>query len=163
MLRRAMEVLAGVTADVVVVANEPITGIDPDHVIPDRIRGKGPLGGLQAALHRAADDGMDGVFLLACDLPLVDHRVVVALTDAAAPAAAPRRGEDGIEPLCAIYAVDLLGEVDRRIEGEDLSLHALFDEVGGRTVELDGEAFLNVNTPADRDRAEAALSMRDTS
>ena len=153
--------LAPVTEQVVVVSSRPVEGLDETPVIPDLIAGKGPLGGLHAALHHAADAGLDGVFLLACDLPLVDADVVGTLTEIAGHAAlAPSRGAAGIEPLCAVYSVDVLAAVEHRMESDDLSLHALFREMDGHSVELGAGAFLNVNTPADRDRAEAAIKER---
>ena len=166
MLQRAVELLASVTEQVVVVSSRPVDGPAGIGVIPDRIPGKGPLGGLHAALHHARGADLDCVFLLACDLPLVDEGVVGALTEiedhvAVAPSRGGARGEEGIEPLCALYALDVLPAVERRIESDDLSLHALFRQVGGYSVELGAGAFLNVNTPADRDRAEAALRERE--
>lgn len=162
MVERAIGLLEGVTERVVVVSSRPVDGVDEGRVIPDRIAEKGPLGGLHAALHHAVEAELDGVFLLACDLPLVDEEVVrslVAITDAAA--VAPARGEGGIEPLCAVYSVGVLGVVERRMRTDDLSLHALFREVDGWSVDFGAGAFLNVNTPADRDRAESALKERE--
>jgi len=162
MVDRAIELLEGVAAQVVVVSSRPVDGVGPDRIIPDRIADRGPLGGLHAALHHARAMGLDGVFLLACDLPLVDEDVVRGLcgiTDAAA--VAPIRGERGIEPLCGVYGVDVLAAVEQRMQSDDLSLHALFHEIDGCSVEIGAGAFLNVNTPADRDRAEAALRERE--
>ena len=162
MVQRAVELLAPVTELAVVVSSRPVDALDGVPVIPDLIPGKGPLGGLHAALHHALGAGLDGVFLMACDLPLVDGEVVGTLTENMDGAVvAPSRGGEGIEPLCAVYSVEMLPAVERRMESDDLSLHALFREVDGRTVELGEGAFLNVNTPADRDRAEAALRQRE--
>jgi molybdopterin-guanine dinucleotide biosynthesis protein A len=166
MIQRAVEVLAPVTEQVVVVSSRPVDGTGGATVIPDLIPDRGPLGGLHAALHHAHAAGMDGVLILACDLPLVDEAIVAALAGRDDVAVAPSRdgagGRDGIEPLCAVYALDVLPAVERRIECDDLSLHALFREVDGRIVELGAGAFINVNTPADRDRAEAALNERES-
>ena len=163
MVQRAVALLAPVTEQVVVVSSRPVDGLDGALVIPDLIEGKGPLGGLHSALHHATNAGLDGVFLLAGDLPLVDAHVVGTLTETPGHAAlAPLRGAEGIEPLCAAYSVDVLAAVERRMESDDLSLHALFREVDGHSLEMGARAFLNVNTPADRDRAEAAIRERES-
>jgi molybdopterin-guanine dinucleotide biosynthesis protein A len=163
MVRRAVEAMAAVTDEVVVVSSVPV----PEAGVPrlaDRTPGKGPLGGLEAALREASARGREGVLLLACDLPLVRSSLLRAVAGAlgGAPAVAPRREGGGVEPLCAAYALEVLGAVARRLSSADLSLHALFREVGGRLVDAElpegsRDAFLNVNTPDDRRVAEARL------
>ncbi len=165
MVRSSVDAVAEVTSRVVVVSSKPVPEAGPAAtVIPDARPGKGPLAGLQAALREAATRGLDGVLLLACDLPLVTPallaRVAEGLEDA--PAAAPSREGGGIEPLCAAYRVETLTAVERHLSSDDLSLHALFRDVGGRSIpaeELEGSAtqLLNVNTPEDQRRAEALL------
>jgi molybdopterin-guanine dinucleotide biosynthesis protein A len=167
MVRRAVETMGSVTDDVVVVSPDPVpeAGVP---VVVDRSPGRGPLGGLEAALHEAAARGREGVLLLACDLPLVRPPLLetVAGALAGAPAVAPRREGGGIEPLCAAYALEVLEAVVRRLSSSDLSLHALFREVGGRIIgaELPAgsyKALLNVNTPEDRRLAEVRLRERE--
>src|SRR5215831_10853748 len=66
-IERQLAALATVTDDVRIVSNDPARyaalGV---RVIPDRIAGAGPLGGVHAALVDAAPHG---VIVLACDLP----------------------------------------------------------------------------------------------
>jgi molybdopterin-guanine dinucleotide biosynthesis protein A len=60
--------------------------------------------------------------------------------------------------------VEVLEEVERRLGQEDRSLHALFRAVGGHVLPIavagggEVDAFLNVNTVDELERAEAALS-----
>lgn len=161
MLQRALDVLDERGLDTVIVSSRPVEGAGNTPVVPDRVAERGPLGGLHAALHEAHERGLEGVFLLACDLPLVDSAVAGVLLSAAegepAPIWAPARAGGHVEPLCAVYSLEVLPAVESRLASDDRSLHALFREVGGRSLELGGRPFLNVNTPADRDRAEAAL------
>ena len=163
MVDRAVAVLGKAVDDVVVVSSVGVEGA-PAPVIPDRVEGAGPLGGLDAALRHALERGKEGVLLLGCDLPLVTAGILTEVADAlgANPAVAPARPTGGIEPLCAAYAVAILPAVERRLGEADRSLHALFREVGGTVLTPGGTgdhavAFLNVNTPDDRRRAEAAL------
>ena len=150
-------------ARVFVVANDPAPwaplGIA---VVPDRVGGMGPLGGVHAAL-TAADD-CDAVVCLAGDLPFVAPALLAALRDRApaADAVAPRSAR-GIEPLCARYARALLPVIDARLRAGELAIHELLERGGvdwiaaGELAALDpdGRSFFNVNTPEDLARAEA--------
>lgn len=159
LVARAAETLQEVFPRVVIVSSrEPVTA-DWPHV-PDLREGRGPLAGIEAALSHAASEGLEGVFVLACDLPLVDTAVVERVLAAAGdgPAAAPvRDGAPGIEPLCAVYHVSCLPAVTDALDRGDVAVHRAFESVGGVTTELSFEFFLNVNIPSDRERAEVAL------
>ena len=167
MVERAVSVVRSVVGDVVVVSARPLsTAFAP--LLRDRIPGAGPLGGLEAALRHARAHGHDGVLLVACDLPLLTPGLLTRVADALGShaAVAPARASGGVEPLCAAYSVRALDAVERRLGGEDRSLHALFRELGGEVIpsaelNVGPSAFLNVNTPEDRVRAEAALLATD--
>jgi molybdenum cofactor guanylyltransferase len=163
MAERAVVLLRTVVEDVVVVSARPLSA-PPAPVIPDRVEGVGPLGGLDAALHHARDRGYEGVLLVACDLPLLTPALLdeVASALGSHPAVAPARHGAGVEPLCAVYRVEVLEAVERRLAQEDRSLHALFRDVGGHVLPAAaqgaGDPFLNVNTLDELERAEAALA-----
>ncbi len=168
LVRRAVEVVARVVDDVVVVSSRPVADA-PVEVLDDAVAGAGPLAGLASALDAAAARGLDGVLLLACDLPLVDVATLRGVRAALAEhaAAAPRRGGggDGIEPLCSAWTLAVRDAAHARLASPDRSLHALFRDVRGVALEAapagaTEDVFLNVNTPGDRDRAEAALLAR---
>ena len=133
--------------------------------------GGGPLAGLVAALESARDLGLDGVFALACDVPLVTSEVVGELVDGAgAQEAVAAQGPLGAEPLCAFYGVSCLEVARAHLESENRSLKSLLDELPLRTVDLRGigdlarpeDLFMNVNTPEDARRAEGLLASRRT-
>jgi len=151
--------LARVFPDVAIVSSRAATTADWAQV-PDAREGSGPLAGIEAALLRARELRLEGVFVLACDLPLVDDATVRAVLGALKSrlAAAPvRDGAPGMEPLCAAYRLECLPFVSRALDRGDLATHALFQSVGGITIRLPTGTFLNVNTPADRVRAAAVL------
>lgn len=163
MVERAVGALSAVCPEVVVVSSHPVPEASVP-VIPDVTKGAGPLAGLEAALLEAERRELGGVVLLACDLPLVSAEVVgrIASLLGGGTVVAPQRRGGGVEPLCAAYGVGILNAVRTRLASDDRSLHRLFADVGGMVVPSDevaeaGETFLNVNTPADRDRADAAL------
>lgn len=156
---RAAETLARVFADVVIVSSrEPVTDAWPH--VPDRRTGQGPLAGIEAALLCASERGLDGAFVLACDLPLVDEAtvrtVLAALGDRLAAAPAPA-GSPGVEPLCAAYRVACLPFVVDALDRGDLAVRGLVERVSAVGVPLPHALFLNVNRPADHQRATAVL------
>lgn len=156
---RAAETLARVFRQVVIVSSREPTTSEWLHV-PDAREGKGPLAGIEAALLRARELRLAGAFVLACDLPLVDDATVRAVLGALKSrlAAAPvREGAPEMEPLCAAYRLECLPFVSRALDREELAAHALFQSVGGVTIRLPTGLFLNVNTPADHERAAAVL------
>jgi molybdenum cofactor guanylyltransferase len=160
LLARAAETLAEVLPRVVVVSSRaPETHAWPS--LRDLRPGQGPLGGIEAALEHAAGLGLDGAFVLACDMPLVDAATVRAVIAALGPetrAAAPERSaEPRVEPLCAAYRVGCLPDVREALDRNELAVHRLFADVRGVTVPVRAELLLNVNRPADRDRADEAL------
>ena len=134
---------------------------------PDIEAGLGPLGGLWTALEWARERGDEGVFMLGCDMPLVDAELIRLVIDhgGGAVAAVPV-GPDGPQPLCALYRPACLPEIERRLRSEDRSLHGLLAAVEAVRVSpdeiaavVDPEiAFRNVNTEADGARAAELLA-----
>lgn len=125
----------------------------------DLFPGQGPLGGLLTALAWARDKGLQGVFLLACDLPLVDSTLVGRILthgfrqkDALVPASP---GPLGMEPLCAAYTLACLEPAEALLASGHRSMNGLLEAVGLSLVPMDalggaGEVakrFTNVNTP----------------
>lgn len=127
--------------------------------IADRIPGRGPLGGVHAALEYAAGRP---VFALACDLPRVGPEVVAhllelalpALTGAAGPLAVVPALDGRPQPLCAVYAAAGLPEIEKRLAEGDLRMLDLAAALGALRVDLGKELpfyrpdlFANLNDP----------------
>ena len=152
LLEHAYATLTEVFARVVVVSSRPDTPRGPWETIPDLREACGPLGGIEAALSRANDEGLAATFVLACDLPGVDSAVVRTVVDGLERelALAPRRsGDPDFEPLCALYGSECLSVAGRLLDEGRRSARSLFEAVQGTRVDgLEG-AFVNVNTPAD--------------
>lgn len=132
---------------------------DPDRysalglpVISDRMRGSGPLSGIEAALGATASPWN---VIAACDMPALDAQLLRSLVDAAGKtagndAAVPRYPDGSIEPLCAVYhrrchaaAADALARGVRRITDFLAPLTVRYVQV------TDARPFLNLNTPED--------------
>ncbi|MGD2123842.1 MAG: molybdenum cofactor guanylyltransferase [Gemmatimonadota bacterium] len=166
----ALEALRQCTPDQVVITTEPrIAETLKIRSRPDRIPGAGPLGGLHAALSWAREEGRDGVFLLACDLPLVKgdliHRIL-GRWPSGAPAAVPGSpGPLGFEPLCAGYGTDVLEAAETLLQEGRRAMESLLEvlEVAPIPIEELGKAddlavaFTNVNTEDVAEEVETSM------
>ena len=163
---RQLAALSGVADDIRIVATDldRYAGL-PVRVITDAIPGAGPLGGIYTAL---VDARHERVLVLACDLPFVTRDLlsrVAAAGDDRDDAVMPRSSR-GLEPLCAWYHRRGIEAIRERIERGVLSLHGLRDvlhvrEVGPEALGPDAgdEAFENVNTPHDYERARRSIEL----
>jgi len=153
---RIAHTLAAATDDLLLIANDPdaaswLPGVP---VAVDLRPGNGSLGGIHAALTRAARP----VLVVAWDMPFVPAALLGALralgrgADVAVPESSSTRG---VEPLCAYYDPACLGPIERHLDEGDRRVVGFFDDV--RVARLPDEQvrrfgdpalmFLNVNTP----------------
>lgn len=166
-IERVAAALARVTPEVVLVANEPelFAGLAlPSR--PDRVPDAGPLAGIEVALRWARERDRVGALCVACDMPFVSPALLRCLLREASTsgslAVAPDAGTPPRpQPLCAFYSTALLPRVEAHLRRGERRATALLDGDGAvripvsRVRELgDPEVLLlNVNTPADFDRA----------
>jgi molybdopterin-guanine dinucleotide biosynthesis protein A len=171
-LERQIAELLRVTDDILVVGAEKRTGrflfelANQEstrplfRLVPDRVSGCGPLGGLDAALAAARDDV---VAIVACDMPFVTAAFLQHLLALAreAEAVVPRT-ERGYHPLCAAYTRACVPAVARRLADGRLTMTGLLEEVRVRELtagEIDAfgdhhRLLANVNSPADYEEFE---------
>lgn len=136
--------------------------------VPDRVKGCGPLGGLDAALASAREEL---VVVVACDMPFVTAGFLNYLaslagaTGNAAPVdAVVPRTSDRYHPLCAVYARACRSAIDARLAARQLSMAGLLEGLRVRVVrehEMErfgrpGALLANVNTPDEFDELAAA-------
>lgn len=152
--------LRGLTPHIQIVSNDVTRYASLNvPVVADLVPGAGALGGLYTALIAAPTDP---VMVMACDMPFVTAALVSTLiarvegADAAVPVDARGR-----HPVCAAYARRAAAHFKQRIERGELRLSEALDGLHVREVtgdelaglDTDGLLLLNVNTPADYDRA----------
>ena len=67
--------------------------------------------------------------VLACDLPYLSLSLLNGLQDAWEPGmkALGYRSPDGVQPLCAIYGLELLPEIRRRVKSGKLAVYPLLE------------------------------------
>jgi len=131
-------------------------------VVEDRIAGAGALGGLYTAL---IDAPTEQVLVIACDMPFISAPFLTALArlGAGVEAAIPRDGH-GPHPLCASYQRRVAPRLKTRIDAGMLRIADALRELEVRDIgpdeltpfDPDGRLLLNVNTPADYERARRA-------
>lgn len=166
---RVTSAMREVADRVVLVANDAATfevlGLE---LRPDLRPGRGALGGIHTAVAWAREAGYRGALISACDMPFLSvpllRRLIAGATadQVVVPESASRRG---MEPLCAFYGSGCLAAIERALERGERQVISFYSDVEVRTipkeeVESFGDPtllFLNVNSPEDRARAEAAL------
>ena len=143
-------------------AIEAITADTP--FIFDLLEGRGPIGGLHAALSYASTPW---IFVLACDYPFVSSELIALLAenvDDEYGAVVPEQDDGRLQPLCAFYKVETARAiVEEIIERPRVSppMHEVVDLLNPLVVkfskygDLDGseEFFVNINTVEDLERA----------
>ena len=155
-LRRACRRVVAVANDPgVAAAMEAEVLADRLEVLPDREAGLGPLGGVDAALARASQDGLEGALVLAVDMPWVRMEALRRLADSwrgHRGACVARGGPPwGFAPLCAVYPVSALGPLEAALALGARGAGAFVRSLDPVVVDtgLPAAAFRSVNVPAE--------------
>lgn len=135
----------------------------------DALADAGPLAGVHAGLLWARERSAAGALVVGCDMPFVVPTLLEALLDAAVdadvviPSSESRRG---VEPLCAWYGDGCIPAIEAAAARGDARMIGFHRDVRVVRLPLDevrrhgdpARLFLNINTPADREAAEALES-----
>lgn len=156
LIERVLNSLRPLSDDLVIVNNTPQLYAHLDaRQVSDEFVGAGPLAGLHAGLQAARHDW---AFAVACDMPLVNHRLVRFM-------AALTEGQDAIvpwvdgelEPLHALYSQRCLPAIVDHLQAGHRRMISFLGDVRLRRVEASeialfdpqGRSFFNANTPED--------------
>jgi molybdopterin-guanine dinucleotide biosynthesis protein A len=162
-LERQVATLAALSDDVMIVAapGRRAPSAPGARAVTDRVSGKGPLGGLDAALAAARHSEL---VLVACDMPFLRVDFLKYLVSLApyADAVVPRT-ERGYHPLCAVYTRACAPAVERAVAAGRLRMIDMLNELVVRDVAADEiERFgpragllANVNSPSEFEELEA--------
>lgn len=123
----------------------------------DRVDGRGPLGGLFAALARCRSEWL---FLFACDMPLMSPDIIARLSNLCGRkfgVVLPRQADGRLQPLCAFYNVaETLPVVEALIHrpGGSSAMAEVVEMLDVRIVEhgelcSESRVWTNVNTLED--------------
>lgn len=149
MIRRIARVMDVVFDDILLVTNTP--GVHADlglRSVRDDIPGKGPLGGIVTAFDNTLSDR---IFVVACDMPLLNFLTIkqVILEGASADAAVATH-DGNREYLLAVYSRSLLPRLRRCLSEDRLSLRDFCSGLPHIAwVPVPGERCFNVNTKKD--------------
>lgn len=148
-----LERLDQVAAEVFLVANDDRLAELGRPIVPDRLAGAGPLGGIAAALEASRHEFC---LVVACDMPFLNVSLLRRMIDRAhgCEAVVPRVGGQP-ESLHAIYHRSCGVAIDRQLRAGEYKIAAFFpavrvcylDEPEIRAVDPDLRSFVNVNTP----------------
>jgi molybdopterin-guanine dinucleotide biosynthesis protein A len=118
--------------------------------LPDRIPGKGPLGGILTALEATETEEN---LMVAVDLPLLTEAFLREFHTRflASPRPLLACRVDQTFPLCLGVRKSLRSEVARRLADEDLAIQTFIKETDAEILEggFSPTMFTNVNTPED--------------
>jgi molybdopterin-guanine dinucleotide biosynthesis protein A len=126
------------------------------NIYPDLVEARSPLGGIYSSLVNAR---YEKLFVVACDMPFVDVRILHELLEHEEhDIVVPRWRSGHFEPLCALYSKSLIPGIEAQIKEEDFKISKLFDNVSLGTLDIDEligngrlatGCFRNINRPED--------------
>jgi molybdopterin-guanine dinucleotide biosynthesis protein A len=156
LIARVYEAVHSRFEDIFLVTNNPgLFDAVPCPKITDRIPGKGPISGVDAALRHSRNPY---VLVVGCDAPFLSLPLLERLAGETGEAdLVIPFGPDGPEPLCAIYGKGCLPLIEEFLQAGDFSLMSLIGRVRTREVSREDVAtvdpgflsFRNINTPKD--------------
>jgi molybdopterin-guanine dinucleotide biosynthesis protein A len=118
-------------------------------VVGDKVKGRGPLGGIASALAASANEVN---FVIACDIPQVDIELVRTMVrqGSSFDAVIPRTGNKRREPLFAVYNKKVAPVIETALVS---GTNRIMDALGGCVVKYidldDAERIRNLNTMED--------------
>ncbi len=150
----AIDVLKPICSKLIISANNQIDeyekyGYD---VIRDEISGVGPMGGILTCLKKSESRFN---LVLSCDTPFMSTAVFEYLLESADryQVVVPKH-DDFIEPLCSVYATNVLWELQHSVENGNFKMYDFFKKVEFRAMDISPELpffsedlFVNINTP----------------
>jgi len=168
LLMRALG-LAATAAKEVRIVGEPERFLPFGRVVQDVFPGRGPLGGIHAAL---SESETELNLMLAVDLPFVESRFLAYLIASACQCAAVvtvPRAAGGWQPLCAVYRREFAAVAERALQKGKNKIDALFSQVETRSISQEEllrtgfsmNMFRNLNTPAEWQKAAAEFEARE--
>lgn len=158
-IERTLTLLKRATGRVVISANEPekyfYLGAP---LIGDVVKSSGPIGGIISAF---LGTGADEILVAACDMPFIRPDIIKYIMEKRGGQATVPVHNGEPEPLLAVYSRAAFGPMEGMARKGQRSLKEMLgglavryiDEAEIRGMDPEGKSFVNINTPADFDRA----------
>lgn len=160
LLDRLVEGLGQIFPEVMIVADTQVPSAEVGvPVVRDLIPEKGALGGIYTATATAT---RPWVFVIACDMPFFNPRLIRHLASLRGDWDAVVPYTNDWEPLHALYAKTCLPHMERQVHSGDLKIARFFPHVRVRRVDMEelagydpqGLSLFNMNTPEELAQAE---------
>jgi molybdopterin-guanine dinucleotide biosynthesis protein A len=160
LIERRYEAIRELFSEVVLVANDPETysSLSVD-IVKDIIPNRGPLVGILSALLVSEHEH---VFVIACDMPLVDNKLIREMCQQrAGKDVLVLSHEDGIEPLLGVYSKRCIEPLEQAIFADQLKTQDFLAGIKAELFPFDVKRYapggalppyFNVNTPQDYSR-----------
>ena len=150
----AIDVLKPICSKLIISANNQIDEYEKygHDVIRDEISGVGPMGGILTCLKKSESRFN---LVLSCDTPFMSTAVFEYLLESADRYQVVVPKHDGfIEPLCSVYATNILWELQHSVENGNFKMYDFFKKVEFMAIDISPELFffsddlfVNINTP----------------
>ena len=116
-------------------------------LVADKIKNKGPLGGIHAVLDHSKKD----VFVVSCDMPFITSEAINYLVNNLSTNLATIASYSGrIQPLFGIYTYDALQFIEDKLADNQLKLTEFIIESESKVIDLteiiEKDIFSNINT-----------------
>ena len=146
--------------EIIIVTNKPEYYIGLSHkIITDRLKEKGPLGGIHAGL---LESSSKYGFVVACDMPNINMEYVSYMKDCMEDEnldGCVTNFMDWIEPFSSFYSRDLVSDIEAHIKSGRRSINSMLKNLNIKYIEEDiardfspnWDMFLNLNTRKDLD------------
>ena len=160
MIEHIIENLASLDIPIIIVSNNPVYEKFGLPVYPDKIKDKGPVGGIYTGLlHSETEHNI----VLSCDVPFVSKGLLTHLIENAAKhAVVIPKLRDKIHPLIGVYKKSTLETFKEHLQRDQRKLIKVCNELNSLVLDLgqhptlnDPHLFSNVNTKEDLNKAQA--------
>jgi len=152
-IERDLKLLTAVFDDVFIVAND--VHLFENYKVPvyrDIYKNRGPLAGIHSALKNTR---REAVMIFGCDMPFLDKELIIKMYKtykASHKKYCLPKNEEFVEPLHAIYSVEILKDLENFLEQK--KGNAVIKFLKGKDLcymqtKVQGPAFVNINSPDD--------------
>lgn len=119
----------------------------------------GPMGGLLSCLYAARDQGLEGLFVVSCDMPLFKNKLFSVLEDHIEnkDIVIWRTRDDRFHPTCGYYSVNTIEIIEKLLEEKCYRLRRIMSETKSlildtRDFDISDKCFTNVNDKEQYDK-----------
>lgn len=153
-----LKALESVCDEILISSSSPLPGKLPYPLVPDKIKGIGPMAGIHACLDHSANDLN---LVLSYDLPMIQGDLLSYLLEKrdSWDMVLPAMQADRPEPLCGLYRKSMQAKFTELIEEKQYAVHRVIPLVQALVLPIKKDLpfyhpnlFLNINRMEDLDK-----------